>query len=148
MKTLDDVLNEWAKDSVIDELNIQQELLKIPQLKSKYMRVYSNSSMKVKSLETEYNRVKRIKWQYYSGDLNHSVEELAEYGFDQPWPKKTLKTEIPIYLDGDKDLTDILARKIVAQEIVDACEEIMKELNNRTYQIRAYIDYKKFLEGF
>ena len=143
--TLDDIMAEWNKDSIIDELNVQKELLKIASLKAKYMKVLTCHNVKVKDLEKEYNKLKKIKWEYYSGDLNNP-QDLATYGYE-PWVKKTLRQDIPMYLDADKELVNILLKKVIHQEITEVCKEILKELNNRTYQIRGFIDWQKFLAG-
>lgn len=143
--TMDILLEEWTQDAKIDELNIHKELLNIANLKVKYLKILSHHNMKVKILEKEYDKLKRVKWEYYSGDLNNP-EDLKQYNLP-PWPKKVLRQDLSYYLDSDKDLVDFLLKKTMHSEIVEVCKEIIKELNNRTYQIRGFIDYRKFLEG-
>ena len=38
--TLDEVLEEWHKDSQLDRTELGEEALKIPQLHSKYYKLY------------------------------------------------------------------------------------------------------------
>jgi hypothetical protein len=61
--------------------------------------------------------------------------------------KKVLRQDIPTYLDSDTDLNTILMKKTVHQEIVDFCGSVMKELNNRTWQMKSLIDWEKFTSG-
>jgi len=32
-------------------------------------------------------------------------------------------------------------------EIVEVCQAIIKELNNRTWELRSFIDWEKFIQG-
>jgi hypothetical protein len=64
----------------------------------------------------------------------------------EPFPF-VLKSEINTYLDSDEDLNKYLANKIMHDEIVDLCTAILKELNSRTFQLRDYISWQKFIQG-
>jgi hypothetical protein len=33
------------------------------------------------------------------------------------------------------------------EEVVDVCNAILKELNSRTFQLRSFIDWEKFIQG-
>ena len=33
------------------------------------------------------------------------------------------------------------------EEIVEVCQAILKELNNRTWELRSFIDWEKFIQG-
>ena len=50
-------------------------------------------------------------------------------------------------MESDDDLTKITETKIIYEEIIDVCTAILKELNSRTYQLKAFIDYEKFIQG-
>jgi hypothetical protein len=143
MKQLDELLEMWKKDSIIDRTEPGKELTNIPQLHSKYLNVLSKHRLLSKEAEFKYNKIRRIKWEYYTGKL--SQEELKKYGWD-PFPY-TIKSEIATYLDSDEDLNKYLASKLVHDEIVDLCQSILKELNSRTYQLRDYISWEKFING-
>lgn len=143
--TIDELLSEWSTDSTINELDIKGELIKIGNLKAKYLKAMSHHNLRVKVLEKEYNSMRKMKWEYFSGDLNNP-QDLQTYGLE-PWSKKVLRQDIQMYIDADKDIANLLLKKASNLEIVETCKEIIKELNNRTFQLRAYIDYKKFLEG-
>jgi hypothetical protein len=93
----------------------------------------------------DYAKLKKIKWEYYSGDLNNP-EDLEQYGFE-PMLKKPLRQDIPMYIDADDDLNKILMKKVIHQEIVDFCGSVMKELSNRTYQLNGVIKWEMFVQG-
>jgi len=141
----EDLCKMWAEDAPIDITNLTQETSRIPKLHAKYVSILSRHKLIVFKLDGEYRELKSIKWQYYNGDLNNP-EDLAEYGFE-PLLKTILNQNIPIYLESDKDLNKILLKKALHQEIVDYCTLIIRELNNRTYQIGNMIKQEIFLSG-
>lgn len=143
MKQINDVLEMWKEDSKIDRSEPGTELLKIPQLHSKYLNILSHNRMLCREVEIKYAKMKKIKWEYYSGRMD-SVK-LKEFGWQQfPY---VLKSDISTYLESDDDLIKLSAQKSMYLEVIEICTTIMKELNSRTYQLRSYIDYEKFIQG-
>jgi hypothetical protein len=142
---IDNLMEEWSTDSKIDQTEPGHELAKISSLHAKYLRIMTHHNLISKKLMTDYAKMKKLKWEYYSGDLNNP-EDLSQYGFE-PWVKKTLRQDIPMYIDSDTELNNILIKKMVHQEIVDFCESVLKELNNRTYQINGIIKWETFTSG-
>ena len=61
--------------------------------------------------------------------------------------KKVLRADLSHYLDSDAELNNILLKKVMHEEIVDFCKAVVKELGNRTYQIKAYMDWERFIGG-
>ena len=144
--TLDILTDMWSKDSQVDLTEPSRELAKIPSLHSKYLQILSHHNLIIKKLTTDYNKQKSILFQYFSGDLN-DPEELEKYGFNEPMRKKILRQDIPIHLDGDQQLINLLLKKAIHQEIVDSCEKILKEINNRTFQLNNIIKWEIFTSG-
>jgi hypothetical protein len=142
---IDALMEEWSKDAVINETEPGRELIKTPTLHSKYLRILTHHNLICKKLTGDYNKLKKLKWEYYSGDLNNP-EDLAEYGF-APMTKKVIRQDIPTYIDSDTDLNNILLKRVVHQEIVDFCTSVLKELNSRTWQLKSFIDYERFISG-
>lgn len=143
--SIESLMDEWSKDCVMDELEPGKELIRIPNLHAKYLRILTHHNLVVKKVMSDYNRLKKIKWEYYSGDLNNP-EDLEEYGFE-PLYKKILRQDIPTYIDSDEQLNNLLVKKVLHQEIVDVCTSILKELNGRTWQLKSYIDWTKYTGG-
>jgi lysyl-tRNA synthetase class II len=142
---IDALMEEWSNDSVIDETEPGRELIKISSLHAKYLRILSHHNMICKKIISDYNKLRKLKWEYYSGDLNNP-EDLEQYGLE-PMIKKVLRSDIPTYLDSDTELNNILLKKVVHEEIVSSCGSIIKELNARTWQLKSFIDWEKFTSG-
>ena len=143
MTKLDELLEMWRKDAQIDRTQPNVELINIQQLHSKYLTIMSKHRLLSKEAEFKYNKYKKIKWEYYTGKMDD--EELKKYGWE-PFPF-VLKSDITTYFDSDEDLNKLSASKIMHDEIVDVCQSIMKELNSRTFQLRDYIAWERFIQG-
>jgi hypothetical protein len=142
---VDQLAEMWIEDSEVNQLDLQLELLKIGKLHSKYLRILTHHSLVSKKIMSDYNTRRRIKWEYYNGYLNNQ-DDLKKYNIE-PMQIKLMKSEINTYLDSDRDLNDMLLKKVLHDEIVDFCKAVIKELGNRTFQIRAAIDLKKYEGG-
>ena len=143
MSKLDDLLAMWAKDTEIDRTEPGKALLDIPKLHSKYLNILSNHRLLIRDCEFKYNRMKKIKWEYYTGKLDE--DDLKKHGWE-PFPY-VLKSDITTYMEADEDMNRYLAQKRLHEEIVEVCNSILKELNSRTYQLRGFIEYEKFING-
>lgn len=143
MTKLDDLMNEWEKDSHIDRTEPGKALLDIPKLHSKYLNILSRHKLLVKDSEFRYNRAKKIRWEYYTGKMTN--DDLKKYGLE-PFPF-LLKSDITTYMDADEELNKHLAAKMLHEEVVSACEAIMKELHSRTFQLRSFIEWERFIQG-
>ncbi len=109
------------------------------------MRILTHHNLLAKKLQADYNSRRKIKWEYYSGDLNNP-EDLERYGLE-PMMKKVLRADLQHYLDSDTELNNTLLKKVMHEEIVDFCKSVLKELNNRTWQLKSFMDWEKFIGG-
>jgi hypothetical protein len=142
---IDVLTEEWIKDAAYDETEPQKAIANIPKLHAKYLRIMTHHNLTVKKLLSEYNFQRKIKWEYYSGDLNNP-EDLERYKLE-PMVKKVLRADLQHYLDSDPELNNILLKKVMHEEIVEFCKSVLKELNNRTWQIKSYMDWERFIGG-
>ena len=99
--------------------------------------------MAAKKANFDYLRMRKVKWEYYTGKL--SKEELEQYGWE-PF-QFTLKSDISTYLESDTDLIKLLEKKIYHEESVSVVEAIMSELKQRTWQLRDFITWERFIGG-
>ena len=141
---LDDYYNAWAEDSKIDRTELGEESIRIPQLHHKYYRFYSAERMKLVKLQEEYKVLKKDKHDYLSGIM--AEEDLNERGWE-PNPLRILKTDIPMYIESDKDIVNHNLKNAYAKEKVEFLESIVKSLNVRGYQIKTAVDWEKFKVG-
>jgi hypothetical protein len=143
MTKLEELLEMWRQDSIIDRTEPGKALIDIPQLHSKYLNILSKHRLLAKGAEFKYNKMKKIKWEYFTGKLDD--EQLKHYGWE-PF-QFVLKSDITTYMESDDDLNKFMASKIMHEEIVDVCQAILKELNSRTFQLRDFIQWERFIQG-
>ena len=143
METLEQVLKHWEKDTDIDQTEPGKELLKIPKLHNKYLAILTKHKIASKKAQFDYLRMRKIKWEYYTGKM--SQEELQSYGWE-PF-QFTLKSDITTYLEADGDLIKLLEKKVYHEETISVLESILNELKQRTWQLRDFISWEKFIGG-
>jgi len=132
------------KDMQIDELNLDIESLKTPQLHGKYLNILHDESLVLHKNMIEQKELRRLKWEYYLGKLDQ--ETLAEKGW-QPFGLKILRTDIDVYLESDKDLLRMEARISYLKEKVKYIESVLQAINRRGWDIKSAIEWKKFMSG-
>jgi hypothetical protein len=143
METLEQVLKLWESDVVIDQTEPSKELLKIPMYHSKYLAILTKHRIASKKAHFDYLRMRKVKWEYFTGKM--SQDELEEYGWE-PF-QFALKSDITTYLEADKDLIKLLEKKVYHEEVVSVLESIMNELKSRTFQLRDFIQWERFISG-
>ena len=141
---LKEIQEAWERDSCIDRSELGEESLRIPQLHSKYYNIFSDERMSLRTIERSLNNLKRIKYEYYNGTI--SQDELESQGWE-PNPLKILKSDIPMYIDADKEVQELQARMDLQSDKVEFVESIIKSLPARGYQIKAAIDWERFKVG-
>lgn len=143
MDNLEQVLKYWEKDAEIDQTEPGKELIRIPILHNKYLSILTKHKIASKKAHFDYLRMRKVKWEYYTGKM--SKEELDVYGWTQF--QFTLKSDITTYLEADADLIKLIEKKIYHEETVSVIESIMSELKSRTFQLRDFISWEKFIGG-
>jgi hypothetical protein len=145
MENLEQIIKLWDIDSNIDSTEPGKELLKIPKLHNKYLKILISHRFAAKKSNFDYVKLKRIKEEYYNGTL--SQEELQERGWEPFLLNLKTKQGIERYIDSDKELIRLLEKKMYHDEAVAACESILQELKSRTFQLRDYISWERFIGG-
>ena len=143
MENLEQILKLWEKDTEIDQTEPGKELLKIPKLHNQYLSILTKHKIASKKAHFDYLRMRKTKWEYYTGKM--SQEELDAHGWS-PFAF-VLKSDINAYLEGDTDLIKMLEKKVYHEECVSVIESIMNELKQRTWQLRDFISWEKFIGG-
>ena len=143
MENLEQILETWKKDAEIDQTEPGKELIKIPLLHNKYLTILTKHKIASKKAHFDYLRMRKVKLDYFGGRM--SAEELREYGWE-PF-QFVLKTDLNSYLEADPDLIKLLEKKVYHEECVSVIESIMNELKQRTWQLRDFISWEKFVGG-
>lgn len=141
---LEEIHEHWTRDAKINHLDLSNESLNTAKLHAKYLQILSMERMKLKKLRQDKNELTLAKIEYFQGKLD--MEDLKNRGWE-PFRLKLLKQDVPAYLDADQDMIRLILQIGMQEEKVDTLESIMKNLSNRGFQIKNYIDWKKFENG-
>jgi hypothetical protein len=67
---------------------------------------------------------------------------------DEPFPYKVRdKEDLRLYLEADEKLSRIRLKIDYYDTMLRYLEEILKQISNRTYQIKNAIDFRRFTAG-
>ena len=138
---IEELYKEVERDLKIDDTELDLESIRTPQIHNKYLKYFTQQSLQYKKLQDDYKVMYRMKWEYYTGKANPEVYK------EQPFDLKVLKADVGIYLDSDGDLQQLSQRMAYTKQIIEYLERILKEINNRNWNIRNTIEWKKFLHG-
>ena len=143
MINLDKIQSMWQEDCKIDIDNMHEESIKVPQLHSKYHEILNNLILLRTKAQKIQKSVRHERYEYYSGKADPDVYER------EPFPKKVRDKEALIrYMDADDRVSEANLKVEYYDVMINYTESILKQISNRTYQIKNSIEWHKFQAGF
>ena len=128
-------------DLKIDDTALDLESIRTPQLHNIYLKLFTKYSLQLKKVKDDYDGLYKFKWEYYTGKATLSVYKA------EPFDLKVLKSDVHIYLNADEELQKLGQRQEYLNVVVVYLERVLREINNRNWNIRNTIEWKKFLHG-
>ena len=143
MINLDKIQSMWQEDCKIDIDNMHEESIKVPQLLSKYHEILNNLILLRTKAQKIQKSVRHERYEYYSGKADPDVYEREQF------PKKVRDKDALIrYMDADDRVSDANLKVEYYDVMINYTESILKQISNRTYQIKNSIEWHKFQAGF
>lgn len=140
---LDMIQSMWEEDSKIDIDNLHEESLKVPQLHSKYHEMMNNLILLRAKAEQLKKNIRHDRYEYFSGKADPDVY------VENPFPKKIRdKDTMQKYLDADEKLSEASMKIQCYDTMISYLDSILKQVSNRTYQIKNSIEWHKFQAGY
>ena len=138
MINLDKIQSMWQEDCKIDIDNMHEESIKVPQLHSKYHEILNNLILLRTKAQKIQKNVRHERYEYYSGKADPEVYEK------EPFPKKVRDKDALIrYMDADDRVSDANLKVEYYDVMINYTESILKQISNRTYQIKNSIEWHK-----
>lgn len=131
----------WKEDSIIDPDNLHQEAIRIPQLHGKYHEILNNLFILKKQKELEYRKLNKEKFLYYSGKADPEVYK------ENPLQHYIIKTDVNRYIEADDEVNKIKNMLDYYTHMMKYVEDILKQIHNRSFQIRDSLEFSKFVAG-
>ena len=141
---IEEIHTLWSRDSKIDDLELDLESLRIPQLHSKYMKILNAENRILYKMTYTQKALERDKLEYYLGKM--CEEDLEERGW-APLTLKVLRADAPKYIDGDRDIIRHLIQIADQKEKVVLLRSIIESVNSRSFIINNAIKWKQFISG-
>jgi hypothetical protein len=147
MNNLEQILEMWKKDSIIEELNLDSASRDSAKLHSKYLEMLSVNRLRVKKYEMDFKVLLKNKWLWYNGKMTKA--EMDELGWDYDAMKglTVLKGDMDRFYDADPDIQTAQAKIDYLKEVNDTLKEIIDNIKWRHQSIKNAIDWAKFTSG-
>jgi|TARA_B100001250_G_scaffold191294_1_gene164408 hypothetical protein len=135
---LETIQSMWAKDSQIDIIKVHEEAAKIPSLHAKYWDVYNSLKLLKEKALTQESNIKLDRYNYYTGKSDPEVYQAEPFGL-----KVRDKESLKRYMDADERIQTILLKIKYYDVMLTYLEDIVKQINNRSYQLKNIIDWQQ-----
>ena len=131
----------WAKDSVIDDVMLDNASMKIPQLHAKYITLHNEFTLLLKKAKQEQNRIIHLRTLYYSG---RGTPEMYE---DSPFDHKLIRSEVPSWVAVDETVNKIEMKVALYETTLNSLSDILKQVHQMSYNIKNMIEWRRFVNG-
>lgn len=147
MLNLDDVLSQWKKDSVIDEMNLDESSRQSAKLHAKYLEMYSVTKLQLKRKEAGLHTLLKDKWMWYNGKMTKEEMDDRGWDYDPLNGLKVLKGDMDHFYNSDKDIQQVNQQIEYLKTLVETLGEIMENIKWRHQNIKNIIEWNKFTSG-
>ena len=131
----------WAKDSVIDDVLLDEASIKIPQLHAKYITLHSEYTLLLKKAKQEQNRIVHLRTLYYSG---RGTPDMYE---DSPFDFKLIRSEVPSWVAVDESVNKVEMKVVLYETTLNTLSEILKQIHQLSFNIKNMIAWRQFVNG-
>ena len=112
--------------------NVQEKILKMPILYTKYRKKYFDQRRLLKNINSDMKRTEKKRYHYYKFDYDHRLDNKAERD---------------IYVSGDEEMVELSLMFDEQTDIVEYLKDVINQINKMSYSIRSYIDLEKLKNG-
>ena len=139
--TLDELKHQVREDLKVDDEHLDTESLKNQEIKATYLDHKSRYELLLYRAKGDYKRLYREKWEYYGGKAD------AKIYASKPFDLKVLKTDLSVYITSDEEVINAENKIGYLETVVDYIKGVIKSVDNRGWDIKNAIEWKKFEAG-
>ena len=139
--TLDELKLQVQRDLKVDNEHLDTESLKNQEIKANYLDHKSRYELLLYRAKGDYKRLYREKWEYYGGKAD------AKIYASKPFDLKVLKTDLAVYITSDEEIINAENKVGYLETVVDYIKGVIKSVDNRGWDIKNAIEWKKFEAG-
>ena len=138
---LDELKLQVSQDLRVDDEHLDTESLKNQEIKAKYLDHKSKFELLLFKAKGDYKRLYREKWEYYGGKADAKIYAT------KPFDLKVLKTDLGVYISADEEIIDAENKIGYLETVIDYIKGVIKSVDNRGWDIKNAIEWKKFEAG-
>ena len=139
--TLDELKLEVYMALKVNDEKLDTEALKNQELYAKYLDHKSRFELLLHKAKGDYKKLYREKWEYYGGKADAKIYAT------KPFDLKVLKTDLGVYISADEEIIDAENKIGYLETVVDYIKGVIKSVDNRGWDIKNAIEWKKFEAG-
>ena len=139
---LDTLKNTAREDLPVTDLeHIDQESYKNQMIKQKWLDFKADFELLLIKTKTDHQLMYRQKWEYYGGKADVKVYVA------KPFDLKVLKGDLAMYISSDEEVIELMDKIGYLEIVVKYIEGVIKSIDNRGWDIKNAIEWKKFEAG-
>ena len=138
---LEELKLQVQNDLRVNDEHLDTESLKNQEIKAKYLEHKSRFELLLFKAKGDYKRLYREKWEYYGGKADAKIYAT------KPFDLKVLKTDLGVYISADEEIIDAENKIGYLETVVDYIKGVIKSVDNRGWDIKNAIEWKKFEAG-
>ena len=135
---IEDIMEMWGEDSHIDDKDLDNESLKIPNLHQKYLDIYSKEKRKLSDLKTHWKVLFQQRWEVIISKNGRPPEHNIRIS------KSELEKH---YVAADESLQKAEIILNEQEGKVDYLKSVLSMIENRSFHINNAISWRKFVAG-
>ena len=138
---LEELKLQVQNDLRVNDEHLDTESLKNQEIKAKYLEHKSRFELLLFKAKGDYKRLYREKWEYYGGKADAKIYAT------KPFDLKVLKTDLSVYISADEEIIDAENKIGYLETVVDYIKGVIKSVDNRGWDIKNAIEWKKVEAG-
>ena len=139
---LEELQHEARQDlAVIDQERLDQESVKNHTIKAKWLEHRTKYDQLLIMRRADHQKLYREKWEYYGGKSDAKVYAA------KPFDIKVLKNDLQMYIQSDEEILELQGKISYYESIVKYIDGVIKSIDNRGWDIKNAIEWKKFEAG-
>lgn len=141
---LEEILDEWGKDSTYDQIELDNSALSIAKLHHKYYNILARERLRLSKLEAEAKTLKLEKYEFY---VDGPTQDQVERGWKLPAKGKILRSDASMYIEADSDIIGLNLRISYQREKLEVLESIIRTIHNMGFHIKTAVDFRRLQLG-
>jgi|TARA_R110000796_G_scaffold62810_1_gene144808 hypothetical protein len=135
---LEKIMSMWEEDAHIDDKDLDNESLNIPNVHQKYLDIYSKEKRIIRDLETRWKVVFQERWEAVISKNGKAPEHNIRIS----------KTELERhYVAADSALQKAEYIMNEQKSKVEYLKSVLSMIENRSFHINNAINWRKFVAG-